>query len=289
VAVGRSLISYFETASETGLIGDEGSIFNREDQIQDFSSTKNIYLLTGCQGDHFGALRRVTSAEHKHLKPKDNDLFIFSSKAIPGNEKKITRIYNNISEAGGEVITSRDKLVHASGHPSQEDLLSFYKEITPDYIIPIHGESYFLEKHSQFIKQHKLGKPFKFTNNDILFIDTEGKPSIQDNPKSEPILIHSKELVIERKAISARRKIATQGSIFVSLDLNTRNLELSYKGLPSLIDDHLDKIVSLIKGQLSKRLLRQSHEEISEEIRIFTRNLFNSYLFYKPITTVHIL
>ena len=156
VPIGRSIHHYIESAKECGFFSDELSVLRREEEVTDPTSSKYVYLLTGCQGDHFGALRRVVADEHKFLSPKEGDLFIFSSKSIPGNEKKVTRIYNQITEKGADLITAKDKLIHASGHPSQRDLLEFYKRISPDLVIPIHGESYFLKKHVEFVESNKI-------------------------------------------------------------------------------------------------------------------------------------
>ena len=289
VPIGRSIHHYIESAKECGFFSDELSVLRREEEVTDPTSSKYVYLLTGCQGDHFGALRRVVADEHKFLSPNEGDLFIFSSKSIPGNEKKVTRIYNQITEKGADLITAKDKLIHASGHPSQRDLLEFYKRISPDLVIPIHGESYFLKKHVEFVESNKISSALYINNFKRLIFERNGEVVIDDTEMEQPILIHGNYMSIEREAISRRRKMACNGVCFVSINSKSKTIELTVEGLPESINQKLDKIQALAKGQLSKKLMERDTAQIKEEVRIFTRNLFKNFLGYKPITVVHIV
>lgn len=290
VTIGRSIKSYVEVAKECGLFGDELSVLMDEREVTDPQSKRHIYLLTGCQGDHFGALRRVSSGEHKYLSPQEDDLFVFSSKAIPGNEKKVNRIYNVLTEAKAQVITNRDALVHASGHPSQEDLAALYKEISPDVIIPIHGESYFLRKHVEWIKDNELASEAHYIHNFTkLCFDQKGEMKLEKIEEDSPLIIHGNKMIIEREAISKRRKLACNGACFISVDSKSRRLALTTSGLPNSLDNNLGKITNLVKGQLSKKLMTKDEDYIAEEIRVFTRNLLKNFLGYRPIVFVHIL
>tara|TARA_Y100000780_G_scaffold232593_1_gene268209 strand:- start:66340 stop:67974 length:1635 start_codon:yes stop_codon:yes gene_type:complete len=289
VPIGRSIHHYIESAKECDLLGEELSVLRREEEVKDPKSSSYLYLLTGCQGDHFGALRRVVAGEHKFLRPMVNDLFIFSSKSIPGNEKKVTRIYNQITEKGADLITARDKLIHASGHPSQLDLLEFYKKINPDLVIPIHGESYFLKKHVEFIESNNISDALYINNFQRILFHKNGDVNLEDLEEEQPLLIHGNAMVIEREAISRRRKMACNGVCFISINSKNKKLDLTTEGLPESINDKLDKIQALAKGQLSKKLMEKDPDQIKEEVRIFTRNLFKNFLGYKPITVVHLL
>jgi len=281
VLLGRSIKHYVQSAQEMNII-DETNIIIDESSIPKYTD-KYIYLLTGCQGDFFGALRRVSDNEFKNLTIGPDDLFVFSSKAIPGNEKKINRIYNSLTEKGVDIITSRDMNVHASGHPSQKDLLKFYQDIKPDLIIPIHGESYFLKKHKEFCESNGLNAK-TFLNNTILSLGS-GIKFIEQEPL-EPEIYHSNDLVLDRPAISQRRKLALNGMVFLTINKKDRKIKLTINGVPILINEKLPKIESLIKGQLSKKLMGKDDESIEEELRIFTRNIFNNFLGYKPMTFV---
>lgn len=291
VPVGRSVKHYIEAANECGLFGDEISVIRDERQIQKADGTdKNIYLLTGCQGDHFGALRRVSAGEHKFLEPREGDTFVFSSKPIPGNENKIYRIYNALTDKGAQVVTHKDMRVHASGHPGREDLRRLYREISPDVVVPIHGESYFLKMHMKFLAQERLAEGFEMRNFQSLVFDKDGNASREDSEhQNPPILIHGKNIPIERKAISKRRKMACNGACFLSVNAKTRQCSITVSGLPESIDKDLEKIANLARGQLGKKLMAKEPEYIAEQLRVFTRNLLNNFLGYKPATFVHVI
>ncbi|MCO4755816.1 MAG: ribonuclease J, partial [Bacteriovoracaceae bacterium] len=202
VPIGRSVHHYIESAKECGFFGDEIKVLRREEEVKNAKSSEYLYILTGCQGDHFGALRRVVSGEHKFLAPLPNDLFIFSSKPIPGNEKKIVRIYNQITEKGADLITARDKQIHASGHPSQLDLQALYGKIAPDLVIPIHGESYFLRKHVEFVESNNIAQALFVNNFEKIQISNDAQVELVSMESEDPTIIHGKALPIEREAIS---------------------------------------------------------------------------------------
>ena len=146
VIMGRSLKAYMESAIETGHTQVTSDQLFQPDQIKG-QSGKMLVFLSGCQGDFMSALRRFSHGEDGTFKPTEKDLVVFSSKVIPGNEKKISRIYNKLTEFGVSIITASDHLIHASGHPGKEDLHLLIKNFTPNFYFPIHGESFFLKKH----------------------------------------------------------------------------------------------------------------------------------------------
>ena len=148
---GRSMISYLNTANELGMIPDYDSIIKSADSV---SPTQDnvVVLLSGCQGDFRGTFRRFCMGEDSTFKPKIDDLVILSSKAIPGNEKKISLLMNKLSEVGIKIITAQEKLVHVSGHPGRDDLIELYEKFNPTDIIPIHGETSFIRAHIEHIK-----------------------------------------------------------------------------------------------------------------------------------------
>lgn len=285
VLIGRSIKHYVQCAQDMGLL-DHNDIIADEKSLIKFDN-KHVYVLTGCQGDYFGALRRAADNEVKNLNIEQGDLFVFSSKAIPGNEKQIYRIYNKLTEKGAEIITARDMNVHASGHPSQEDLIELYDKIKPDIVIPIHGESYFLKKHVEFCKSNNINSRM-FFNNSSLIINGSNIKQVDDE-KIEPKIYHSNDMELDRSAISQRRKLALNGLCLISINKTNRALSLKINGLPNFIYERVPQLEKLIKGQLSKKLMQKHTEDIEEEIRIFSRNLFSNYLGYKPMTFVQVI
>jgi ribonuclease J len=286
---GRSMINYANVAIERGLI-EEGSFY--EDQASLPNKDNLVVLLSGCQGDFRGSFRRVAKGEDTHFKPGADDLFVISSKAIPGNEKKISLLENEIIESGASIISSRDKMVHVSGHPGKEDLLKVYKSYMPTHIVPIHGESLFLKKHCEFINEsYPQAKALRIHNFDSLIIKSSHEISFEKGKALEPVLIHGSAQVIERENISKRRKLATTGCIILSINKETlikRNssFKISLEGLPNIFNDELPELESFIASELSGRKIKLL-DRTAEELRIAIRRYTNTKIGYKPVTIVH--
>jgi ribonuclease J len=169
--VGRSVRTYINVATDTNVLDKKNVQIYTPDQVDDFNKFEGIIILTGSQGDYFGALRRLADNEIREINLHEGDTVAFLSKTIPGNEKKIYKIYNKLTAQGANIVTARDKLIHASGHPGQEDLVWLNNNVSFTHYIPIHGETLFLKRHQEFIQQqisknkhHPCGKLLLYLN-----------------------------------------------------------------------------------------------------------------------------
>lgn len=274
--VGKSMISYMQAASACGILKDYENVFVNPDN-SDLSDPSMLILLSGCQGDFFGALKKVTHNEHPKIKVNEKDIFIFSSKTIPGNEKNVARIYNKIAEQKAKLITAHDKLIHASGHANPEDLKLLINAYKPTDYAPIHGESFFIQRHVEFINsefpQIKTHSILNFHN----LILSKSEVCTQKNEGLLPILIQSSGLPIERTKISERRKLATTGIVLISVFKN--EFRFSLKGIPESILPKLENEVSFSK----KELLQKSEEDIS----IHFKRLIDTLIGYRPQIITH--
>ncbi|PIK14426.1 ribonuclease J [Halobacteriovorax sp. JY17] len=286
---GRSMISYAQSAVERGLMIDSDFY---TDQASLPNKKKLVVLLSGCQGDFRGTFRRVAKGEDTHFKPTAKDLFVLSSKSIPGNEKKISLLENEITEKGIDIISARDELIHVSGHPGRNDLLTVYNHFQPDYIVPIHGESLFIKKHIEFIKKEfPKAHPIQLSNFDQLSISSKLEVTLKECSPLQPILIHGKGIEIERENISRRRKLATTGSIFISIKTDSLlkrkvQFEYSFDGLPNSFNSNREDFNTLLSNELVGRKIKLL-EKTADEIRIAVRRYAQNLLGYKPITIVH--
>lgn len=291
VPYGRSMISYINTAIE------EGFLPAFEKTLQSADSTKNnqenvIVLLSGCQGDFLGTFRRVSLGEDSLFKVRSTDTFILSSKAIPGNEKKINLLMNKISSFGAKLISPSDMLIHVSGHPGKNDLLNLYQEFMPTDIIPIHGEVHFIREHISFIKStFPLACPHFVLNFDEVHFNSEMKIQIVEGEKHDPVIFHGNHIVLEKEKISERRKMACNGSIFLSVKLDHLSKYKSHLihllGIPKIITENRQHFDEFLFNELQK-INFKDHEKSSEELKISIRRYFDSKLGYKPTTVVHI-
>jgi ribonuclease J len=287
VILGRSLKTYMDAAFETGHSDIPPDQLYVADQAKGLSG-KLLIFLSGCQGDFLSALRRFSFGEDGTFKPTPRDLIVFSSKVIPGNEKKIYRIYNKLTEYGARIITASDHLIHASGHPGQEDLKLLLATFTPDYYFPIHGESYLLKKHFEFIQQSYPQISCHLIYNYREVIMGEGGIKVQEHEALEPKLIHGKALEIERTQISQRRKMATQGVVFISYHRSLSHLEISTLGLPLMAQELLENLKKKLLEQIRRDLNSREDHYFKDQIKISTRQFFNNFLGYKPMTEVHL-
>lgn len=287
VIMGRSLKTYMEAAFETG----HGQIPPEDlflpDQVKG-QSGKMLIFLSGCQGDFLSALRRFSYGEDGTFKPGPGDLVIFSSKVIPGNEKKISRIYNKLTEFGAEIITANDQLIHASGHPGKEDLNILLKSFTPNFYFPIHGESYFLKKHYEFIEANypKVSARLIYNYQEVILGD--GTVKIEEHESQEPHLIHGKALEIEKTQVSQRRKMATQGALFISYHRSMGHIEVTTIGLPLIFQDNIEQLKKRLLQQIRSDLVSREENYFKDQLKISARQFCNNLLGYKPVTEVHL-
>ena len=125
------------------------------------SRDKIIYLCTGSQGEPMGAMKRIINGTHPDVFLESGDTIIFSSKIIPGNEKKLYQFHNEIVKKNIEIITEENAFVHVSGHPNRDDLKDMYGWVKPKCIIPVHGEHRHMIEHVNFAKEMQIFKLYK--------------------------------------------------------------------------------------------------------------------------------
>ncbi len=290
---GRSMISYLNTANELGMIPDYNSVVKMAESAT--GDDKNyVILLSGCQGDFRGTFRRFCVGEDSQFKPKPEDTVLLSSKAIPGNEKKISILLNKLSEVGCKIYTGSDHLIHVSGHPGRNDLKTLYEKFNPTDIVPIHGESFFIREHIDFAKEaFPQATTHYILNNDEIIIGDDLGISIFDGETIDPVIIHGKGIILEKEKISERRKLACNGLVFLSLKLSSTKMKVekfsfSLSGLPTLVTKNEEKFKRFLENYFIQ-INFKDEEKTNEELRVAIRKYFDQILGYKPITTIHIL
>ena len=146
--VGRSMVNVIKVGTELGYItAPEGTIIDI-DKIGIYPPEQIVIITTGSQGEPMAALSRMSAGEHRKVNITPEDLIIFSSSPIPGNEKSVSRVIDELEKLGAEVIYNQLADVHVSGHACQEELKLMLSLIKPKYFMPIHGEYRFLKHHT---------------------------------------------------------------------------------------------------------------------------------------------
>ena len=170
---GRSMINVIAVAQELGYIEiPEGMLIDLND-IHRYEDNELVIITTGSQGEPMSALARMAVSEHKKVEIRQGDVVIISAHPIPGNEKAISRIINNLYEKGAEVIHDKKTDVHVSGHAYQDELKLMHRLIAPKFFMPAHGEYSMLKKHAEVAED--LGMPsqniFVMKTGEVLEID----------------------------------------------------------------------------------------------------------------------
>ena len=167
VVEGRSMVNIIETASELDILNIPENTLITTEQLKDYPEEKTVIITTGSQGESMAALSRMASNTHRKITIGPQDTIIFSSSPIPGNEKAVTKVINELSRKGAEVIF---KDAHVSGHACQEEIKLIYSLVKPKYAIPVHGEYKHLKAQAKIAMDLGIEKEnvFILSSGDVL-------------------------------------------------------------------------------------------------------------------------
>ncbi|QFT31987.1 ribonuclease J [Roseibium porphyridii] len=241
VVVGRSMHRVIDVAGELGYL-DGLKPFHDEEAYGYLPREKAVLLCTGSQGESRAALARIASGDHRNIALSKGDMVIFSSRTIPGNEKAVGEVLNNLADKDVEIVTDRDALVHVSGHPRRGELEQLYKVIKPKVVLPVHGEPLHLAAHAAFAKEQGVPEVVRGKNGDIIRL-VAGKAAVIDEA---PFGILVKDGAIlddpEVTGVRERRKLSYAGAAVVALVVNRGgdlldDPHVTLLGLPDTDDD----------------------------------------------------
>src|SRR5205085_10569883 len=155
--VGRSIVQNSEIAQRLGFLRIPSGVQIRDSDVGNYASQDVLCVTTGSQGEPQAALPRIAIDDHRYVKIGPDDVVVISARAIPGNEKAISRTMSHIARRGADVITDSMKHVHVSGHGSAEELKLVLSLVRPRYFVPVHGEYRQLSKHARVAKRVMSG------------------------------------------------------------------------------------------------------------------------------------
>ena len=187
VIEGRSMINIVTTASELGYINIPDGVLIDIEHMKNYTDDQLVLITTGSQGESMAALSRMAASIHRKVVIKPGDVVILSSTPIPGNEKSVSRVINELSMKGAKVIYQD---THVSGHACQEEIKLIYALTKPKYAIPVHGEYRHLIRHAEVAQMMGLPKEniFLLSSGDVLSI-TEDSAAVTDEVTSQGILV----------------------------------------------------------------------------------------------------
>ena len=235
--VGRSMHRIYKAARQCGYLNNVIEPLDARD-VKNIAREKIVYLCTGSQGEPMGAMNRIANYIHPDVFIERGDTVIFSSKIIPGNEKKLYKLHNQLVKEGIEVISEENEYIHVSGHPNREDLKDMYNWIKPKCVIPVHGEHRHMIEHINFAKEMQVPYPVKVENGDIVRIYPGNKPEVFDKAPSGKLYVDGNVSVEEdSQSIKERKNLSTNGFIEATIlitpkgNIHNRPL-LTFRGLP---------------------------------------------------------
>ena len=294
--VGRSMNRIFKAARQCGYLKNiKDPIDPRE--AKKFPREKIVYLCTGSQGEPMGAMKRIIKGIHPDVFLEKDDVIIFSSKIIPGNEKKLYSLHNDIVKQDIELVTEETDFVHVSGHPNREDLKDMYNWVKPNSIIPVHGEHRHMNEHMKFAKEMQIPHALRVENGDVIRIFPGDNPSIIDKAPSGRMYLDGIVSVGENsQSIKERRKLSQNGYLEITLILsNSGKLNkpiISYKGIPE--DSFDEKIIFKMEDEIFNTCRKFSINNKNQEKNLIEllkqncRRIIKDKTGKKPFTNINI-
>ena len=294
--VGRSMHRIYKAAKKCGYL--KGLIEPLEPRdAKKVSKNKILYLATGSQGEPMGAMNRIINGTHPEVFLEDGDCVIFSSKIIPGNEKKLYQLQNLIVKNNMEIISEENAFVHVSGHPNRDDLKDMYKWVKPKSVIPVHGEHRHMQEHVKFAKEMQVPKTLLIENGDIIKLLPGKVPEIIDKAPSGRIYLDgSVNVETDSQSIKDRKNLSINGYLEITLLLSNngkiKKPIISFKGIPEsekkdpFIFDMEDEIFNICRTFSLDNAKQQKN--LIETIKQNCRRIVREKTGKKPFTNINI-
>lgn len=293
---GRSMVSNIDIARKLGFLKIDAEQFIDLRDMRDLPANKILIITTGSQGEPLSALMRIALGDHKQIELEPGDTVILSSKFIPGNEKAISDLINNLYRRGAEVFYEKTSEIHVSGHASREELKLVHSLVKPRYFVPIHGEYRHLVKHAQLAVE--MGTP-----QEHCFVLDNGRPlELDENGANRGEPIETGRIFVDGKGVGDvgtmqlrdRRHLANHGLVILMLAINqstgeiVQGPELFSKGFLEETDENnelLEEGKQAVCDLLSEHSLDavSDWEELRVQVRKALRRCFNKKIARRPL------
>ncbi|PIP73292.1 MAG: ribonuclease J [Candidatus Lloydbacteria bacterium CG22_combo_CG10-13_8_21_14_all_47_15] len=234
VVEGRSMKNNIEVAKATGYLKMAQQTVIPAEQIGSYPPSKIMILATGAQGEEYAALMRIANKQHKTIQFRKDDTVLLSSSIIPGNERSIQKLKDNISRHGTKIIHYQVSDVHSSGHAYHDETLWIHKKIAPKFFIPIHGYHYMLRVHTEIAKEAgTLAEHIIIPDNgSVIEITDKGTKIIlrKETAPSNPIMVDGFSVGDVQEVVLRDRQMLSQDGMFVviaTIDVKTGKLKKS--------------------------------------------------------------
>jgi ribonuclease J len=295
--LGRSMLKNVEIASDLGLLDISYNTLVDLRESRTLDDDEIVYLVTGSQGESRAALWNMASSTYKGLEVEKGDTVILSARIIPGNDRAISRLIGQIYKRGGNIIEEKRRLIHVSGHASQEDIKIMTETVRPKFVVPIHGEYRMLFRHKEFIKNHVAGysdeNVILIENGDVLEL-TENYAHVTESRDVGKIFIDENGLdEIDYDIVRERKKLAFGGiiSLVVTIDKKTKELKsaphITMQGVAGFdpLNGFLQNAQESIADAVSGMKLEDFRDKnlLTENLRVHLKRFIQREIGAKPV------
>ena len=292
--VGRSLRNLEAAARECGYLSGIAP-FASEDEANDIPDDNLLILVTGSQGEPRSALARIAMDTHPRIELGEGDTVVFSSRVIPGNERAIGTVQDNLVRRGVRLMTDADHMIHVSRHPARDELRRLYRLVRPRYSVPVHGEWRHLSAHAALAQEAGV-KAVLLEDGDILSL-TPGVPEVTDSAPVGRLVLDGNRLVpLQGGVMGARRRMLFNGVVVASLavDETGRLRGVPRISAPGLLEAE-DPDMARITGELADSIadlpapLRRDDSALIDATKTSLRRSLGKRLQKRPLVDVHVL
>ncbi len=294
VLLGRAMRRMIEAATETGILKDFPRVISAE-EAADLPRQNLMLIVTGSQGERRAASAQLARGKYRGLEAKEGDLFLFSSKTIPGNERGVIRIINQFSEKGVDVVDDSSALYHVSGHANRPDLERVHALINPQMVIPMHGEHRHLREHAKLAEAG--GRAAMVAVNGMMLDLSADAPTVAEYVDTGRTYLDGTVKIGAMDGIVRDRiRMALNGHITVTVILDEEDEPLGEPwcdtfGLPEVGTSRAG-LVEVLEEDLNQFLMRadaktlRNDEKIEEALRRIARQTAQSEIGKKPEVTI---
>ena len=297
---GKSMNKYVEAATRVGTLNIDPKMFVDIDKIGNIEDGRLLILSTGSQGEPMSALTRMASGEFNKVKIGSNDTIVISANPIPGNERDVYSVINNLYRLGANVVYSALSAVHVSGHACQEELKLIYTLVKPKYFVPVHGEYRHLKQHATLVEnlKHKKANIIIPDIGDCIELD-KSTFKVTGQITSGSVMVDGLGVGdVGNAVLRDRLTLAEDGILVCVVGLNrhtgklSADIEIVSRGcfFAGDADNPIDELKSLVKSEITKLNNGQnSISNIKTTIQRAVRHYFRVTLKRNPIVLPVIL
>jgi ribonuclease J len=295
--VGRSLWRIAQAAKDNGYLTDLAPFITEHD-VGYLPREEVLMICTGSQGEPRSALTRIARGDHPAVTLAPGDAVIFSSRIIPGNEKPIGQLQNDLARLGVDIVTEKDHFVHVSGHPARDELIAMYQWVRPRIAIPVHGEARHLAAHAKLAEECQVGQGLAISNGTLVQLRPSGAEILEHVHVGRIGLDGKALLSLDSEVMRVRHRTIWNGSAVVSLAINKRGEllgepQITVHGLLNQ-SEHRDELAELSEAvrtavQGVPLAARGDDQSIKEAARIALRRAVHASHGKKPVTDVHLV